>query len=301
MRFKIAALTLTFLLFGLILYGQQPTVAPQAKQLSIEEVIQKFAAAETENKIARNNYTFTQDYDIFTLGEAGSITGRYHRVSDIVLDNKGNRIEKITFFPPTTLLVNVTKEDLIDLGGAQSFGLTLDELPKYQITFLQKEKIDELNTYVFDIKPNRLLKNERYFQGKIWVDDVDLQIVKAAGKAVPDTEDNYGPRFESYRENIDGRYWFPTYVMINDVIPGRKGGQDTPLRGTVKFTNYKKFSTNIRVLDEGGEASHEDNKPPDKNTQPTSTGEKKPGDKKADEKKPEAKKPEPTPKKPPVN
>jgi hypothetical protein len=301
MRVKYACLAVILAVFIPASFGQQSNSASQAKQISIEEVIQKFAAAESENKTARNNYTFIQDFDITTLGEAGSITGRYHRVSEIVLDNKGNRIEKITFFPPSTLLANVTKEDLQDLGGAQSFGLSLDELPKYQITFLQKEKIDELDTYVFDIKPKRLIKNERYFQGKIWVDDVDLQIVKAAGKAVPDTEDNYGPRFESYRENIDGRYWFPTYVYIDDVIPGRKGGQDTPLRGVVKFKNYKKFSTNIRVLDEGGEVPPEESKETDKSKPAQPTTEKKSNEKKTDEKKTEPKKPEPLPKKPPVN
>lgn len=302
MRFKLASLVFTLSLFFTISFAQQSQSTSAPKQLPIEEIIKKFAAAETENKIARNNYTFTQDYDVMTIGEAGSITGHYRRVSDIVFDNNSNRIEKITYFPMSTLTeINITKEDLQDLGGAQSFTFTLEELPKYQINFIGKEKIDELTTYVFSVKPKAILKGERYFDGKLWVDDVDLQIVKIAGQAVPEDENNQFPHFESYRENIDEKYWFPTYVYADDTLDFKRNS--VHMRMVVKFTNYKKFSGKIRVLDDGGEAPKEDTKDidKDKNPQPAPTEVKKPGDKKADEKKPEPKKPEPTPKKPPVN
>lgn len=302
MRFKLASLVLTLSFIFPAAFAQQNKSTPPAKQPSIEEVIQKFAAAETENKIARNNYTFTQDYDVMTLGEAGSITGRYRRTSDIVFDNKSNRIEKITYFPQSTLTeISITKEDLQDLGGAQSFTFTLEELPKYNITYIGKEKIDELNTYVFAVKPKEFRKGERYFDGKLWVDDVDLQIVKVAGQAVPEDEKNQFPHFESYRENVDEKYWFPTYVYADDVLEFKH--QSVHMKMVVKFTNYKKFSGTIRVLDEGGEAPKEDVKDADKakNPLPATTGEKKTEGKKSEEKKPETKKPEPTPKKPPVN
>jgi hypothetical protein len=301
MRFKLICSVITLSLFFSIAIGQQANSAQQNKQVPIEEVIQRFAAAETENKLARNNYTFTQDYDVMTIGEAGSITGRYRRVSEIIFDNKSNRIEKITYFPMSTLTeIGITKEDLQDLGGAQSFSFTLEELPKYQINFIGKEKIDEINTYVFSVKPKTFRKGERYFDGKLWVDDVDLQIVKIAGQAVPEDENNQYPHFESYRENVDEKYWFPTYVYADDNLEFKKFS--VHMRMVVKFTNYKKFSGTIRVLDEGGEAPKEDVKETDKDKNPPTTSvEKKPGDKKADEKKPEPKKPEPTPKKPPVN
>lgn len=302
MRVKFACLAVILAVFIPASFGQQSNSASQAKQISIEEVIQKFAAAESENKIARNNYTFTQDYDVLTIGEAGSITGRYRRVSDIVFDNKSNRIEKITYFPMSTLTeINITREDLQDLGGAQSFTFTLEELPKYNVNYIGKEKIDEINTYVFNVKPKTFRKGERYFDGKIWVDDIDLQIVKIAGQAVPEDENNQYPRFESYRENVDEKYWFPTYVYADDTLEFKRFS--VHMRMVVKFTNYKKFSGNIRVLDEGGEAPPEEGKETDKSkpTQPTTTTEKKSDEKKTDEKKPEPKKPEPLPKKPPVN
>jgi hypothetical protein len=258
-------------------------------QPPVDEIIRRFAAAESENKVARNNYTFTQDFDILTLGEAGSVTGRFHRISDIVYDDRGNRIEKITFFPSSSLTaLSISNEDMQDLAGVQPFALTTEDLPKYQVTFLGKEKVDELNTYSFDVKPKQMRKGERYFQGRIWVDDQDLQVVKAAGQAVPEVGDQKFPRFESYRENIDGRYWFPTYIYADDVLEFRKG-PSVHMRMTVRFTNYKKFGGRIRLGDDGQTATEEDVKSADKN-RPAAQ----PADKPAEPQKPELKK------KPPV-
>lgn len=272
-------------------------LAQQAKSNpppDIADIIRRFAAAESANKIARNNYTFTQDIDAMTIGEAGSITGRFRRTSDIVYDDLGNRIEKITFYPPSTAQVDFTKEDMQDMAGVQPFALATEDLPKYQVDYFGKEKIDELTTYVFDVKPKAFRKGERYLQGRIWVDDHDLQIVKVAGLAVPEIDNQKFPHFESYRENIDGRYWFPTYVYADEVLEFKKG-PSVHLRLTVRYTNYKKFTGRVRVIDEGEAASDEEVKSADKN---------KPAPKKPPEKPPEPQPTEPVlkrPNKPPLN
>ena len=255
MQFKFATLIVTSALLCASSFGFQGDKA--TSQPSIEEIIRRFTEAEAENKIARNNYIFTQDIDVMTIGEAGSITGRMRRTSDISYDNHSNRIERITFFPPSTLTaLSLTKEDMEDLAGVQPFALTPEDLPKYQVTSVSKETIDELNTYVFEVKPRRIVKGERYLQGKIWVDDKDLQIVKVAGQAVPEVDDQKFPHFESYRENIGGRYWFPTYVYTDDVLDFKKGSS-VHLRSIVRYLNYKKFTGGIRIGD-GGEAPTED-------------------------------------------
>lgn len=248
MRSKAVLLLFSLALFSAPAFAQQTTSKTQP---DTSEIITRFAAAESENKTARNNYTFTQDLDIMTVGEAGSITGRFHRVSDIVYDDLGNRIEKITFFPISTLKdLELTPEDMQDLSGVQPFALTTQDLPKYQVDFKGKERIDELNTYMFDVKPKQYRKGERYFEGRIWVDDQDLQIVKVAGKAVPEVGKQKFPRFESYRENIDGKYWFPTFVSVDDVLEFDKA-PSVHMKMTVKYTNYKKFGGRIKVVDEG--------------------------------------------------
>jgi len=194
MQFKFAALIVTLAFLSASSFGFQTDQA--TPQLSIEEVIRRFTEAESENKIARNNYIFTQDIDVMTIGEAGSITGRMRRTSDISYDNRSNRVERITFFPPSTLTaVSLTIEDMQDLAGVQPFALTSEDLPKYQVDYVSKEMIDELTTYVFDVKPKKIVKGERYLQGKIWVDDKDLQIVKVAGLAVPEVDNQKFPHF----------------------------------------------------------------------------------------------------------
>src|SRR5262245_11459299 len=248
---------------------------PAPAQLGTAEIIKRFTEAESRNREARNNYTFTQDFDLITLGIGGSATGRFHRVSDIVFDDRGNRVEKITFFPPSTLTeLEIRKEDMDDLAGVQPFALTAEDLSKYQVDPAGKEKVDELNTYIFDVKPKSMVKGERYFEGRIWVDDEDLQIVKVKGQAVPEVEKQKFPHFESYRENIDGKFWFPTYIYADDVLDFKKG-PSVHMRMTVKFTNYKKFSGRIRVVDEGEAASDDDVKNADKKgAQPVKPGEK---------------------------
>ena len=165
-----------------------------------------------------------------------------------------------------------------DLAGVQPFALATEDLAKYQINYFGKEKVDELNTYVFDVKPKTFVKGERYLEGRIWVDDEDFQIVKVRGQAVPEVGEQKFPHFESYRENIDGRFWFPTYINIDDVLEFKRG--PVRIRAVVRFTNYKKFGGRIRVADDGEAASDEDvktaekkpgtaNKPPDPQQQKT--------------------------------
>jgi hypothetical protein len=247
MRLAAGTLMCTIALFS-VARGQK--VEQKRPQPSVDEIIQRFAGAESENRIARNNYTFTQEFDLKTIGPANNVTGQFHRVSDIVFDDRGERVERITNFPPSTLVeLTVTPEDMRDLAGVQPFALTKEELPKYDIAYFGKEHVDELDTYVFDVKPKRIVNGERYFQGRIWVDDRDLQIVKAAGQAVPEVKDQRFPHFETYRENIDGRYWFPTYIFADDVLQFKNNA--VHIRMSVRYSSYKKFSTRIRMADEG--------------------------------------------------
>src|SRR5215471_18435132 len=162
MRYKICLLLLTSIILYPAVFAGQNKPAKPAQPTDIADVIQRFASAESRNKIARNNYTFTQDVDVMTIGPANSISGRFHRISDIVYDDLGNRVEKITFFPASTLSgVNFTQTDIQDLAGVQPFALTLEDLPKYQVDYVGKERLDELDTYVFDVAPIKMVKGQR--------------------------------------------------------------------------------------------------------------------------------------------
>ena len=162
------------------------TVRKENPPIAVEEIIRKFAEKEQEFQKARENYIYRQTVRIEVLELDGRRSGEeYFMVSDILFDNKGRRIEKVVRSPPSTLQrVILTPEDLHDIQNIFPFVLTTSSVGKYNLTYLGKEKIDEIDSYVFDVSPKKVEKEERYFEGKIWVDDQDLQIVKTDGKTI---------------------------------------------------------------------------------------------------------------------
>jgi hypothetical protein len=220
----------------------------------IDQIIDRFAAREAEFKAERDNFTYVQTFVISTIDEGGQPDGEYRMTSDVIFTPAGKRYEKVTYAPPPTLeRISLSEQDLADLKNVQPFVLTTLELPKYNISYVGREQVDEISTYVFDVGPKKIEKNERYFQGRIWVDDKDLEIVKTFGKAVPDirkgSSENVFPRFETYRENIEGHYWFPTYTHADDVLHFHSG--DVHIRMTVRYSEYKRFRVTIRLLPTG--------------------------------------------------
>jgi hypothetical protein len=222
--------------------------------VDVDRIIRTFTAKETEFRQALNNYAFKRDATVQTIGMGGEISGEYHRVSQFVFDDQGSRFEKITYFPlPTLTEISVTPEDIEDLGGIQPFALEASKINEYNFTYRGNERIDELELYVFDVEPKVMPKktSERFFQGRIWVDTHDLQIVKVRGKGVPEGNQRF-PLFETYREQIDGRYWFPTYTYADDTLFFPKG-QTAHVRMLVRYTDYQRFRSNVTIteIDEG--------------------------------------------------
>jgi hypothetical protein len=216
----------------------------------VEQIIQQFAAREEEFRKERDNYTYTQTFVIQTIDADGMPDGEHRMTSEILFTPGGKRYERVTDAPaPTLQRISLSQQDLDDLEHVQPFVLTTLELPKYNVTYVGRQQLDELGAYVFDVAPKTIEKNQRYFQGRIWVEDKDLEIVKTDGKAVPDIKkkgnENVFPRFETFRENIEGHYWFPTYTRSNDTL--HFTGGDVRIRMTVRYANYKRFGVTIKL------------------------------------------------------
>ena len=262
-----------FFLFGIVVLSmlgragaQQNAAAPAAETLpvgssvasadvnsqttDIQDVIRRFSAREKEFKTARDNYTYRQIVKVQQLSLSGDVEGTYEMQSDIIFTPEGERIEKVVYAPISSLTkLNLSPEDERDLRSVQPFVLTTDDMQKYDIQYQGRQKVDELSTYVFFVRPKRFEKGERYFEGQIWVDDRYFQIVKTYGKAVPDIrkkgQENLFPRFETYREQIDGKYWFPTWTGADDTLHFSSGAQR--VRMIVRYENYRQFRSDIKV------------------------------------------------------
>jgi outer membrane lipoprotein-sorting protein len=257
-----------------VAFAQAPgKLRKEDPSIPVDEIISKFAQKEKDFKTARANYVYRQDNRVQTLTANDRVTGEWRQVWDVTFDKSGKRVERVISAPQNTLQsISLTPEDLQDLREIQPFVLTSDDIGKYNLKYLGKEKVDEIDCYVFDVAPKTIEKDQRYFQGQIWVDDKDLQIVKTYGKAVPDKKtknnENLFPRFETYREQIDGKYWFPTYTRAVDTLQFSAGAQR--IRQIVKYENYKKFEADVKLTFgdavEGGDGTNSapssDNKAP---------------------------------------
>jgi hypothetical protein len=234
---------------GLFLTLAPVLPAADPSQAEIDSIIRKFAARESEFARARENYTYRQTVRVQELDENGVGRGKFEMVSDIVFDREGKRNEKVIRAPVATLQrIQLTQQDEQDLRNVQPFVLTSAEVDKYHVRYLGKEKLDEIDCYSFAVKPKKMVMGERYFAGVVWVDDRDLQIVKSYGRGVG-LEKNKGdhkyPKFETYREQIDGKFWFPTYTTANDVLPFSSG--PVPIKMLVRYEDYKQFKSDVKI------------------------------------------------------
>ena len=263
------------------------------KQLSPDEIIKQFTTKESELFEIWKQYSYMQESKMQVLGPANTVSGEFYQVSEFVFNDAGKRIERILRAPVSTLDqagLSMTSEDRNALVNLQPFALTKEDVPNYQVNYVGREKVDELNCHVFDVTPKVMLnpreldrlRNQKvegkFFQGKIWVDDEDLQIVKTFGKTVPEFKQRF-PKFETYRENIDGRYWLPTYTYGDDILEFPKF--NVHVKMVIKYKNYRQFQSDVKLLDvdevKDGAAK------PDEKAKP---GEAKPEGKKEEPKKP---------------
>ncbi len=227
-----------------------PHITNEPPALPVEQIIQKFTQHEDEFRKERENYTYTQIFLFQTIDDDGQVDGEYRMTSDILFTPAGKRYEKVIEAPGSTIQrITMEQQDFDDIEKIWPLVLTPNELPKYDIKYVGREQVDELSTYVFDITPIKLEKNQRYFQGRIWVEDRDMQIVKTHGKGtglLKKKQDSAYPIFETFRENITGHFWFPTYTRSDDTLHF-KTGPDVRIRVAVRYTNYKRFGSTIKI------------------------------------------------------
>jgi len=284
---RLANLSLAgFLLAGLCLAGMAPRASAQAQGprslrgafsftpapldsgfgplnpsrltgISPAEIVRRFAAKETQFKLALKNYTYRRTVKFDTLDDDGNVDGQYLQVDDIVFSETGRKREMVVYAPENTLKrVAMSQADFDDLEHRIPFTLTAEDIGQYRLTYVGKEAVDQVPTYVFDVAPKQIEKGRRYFEGRIWVDAHDYQIVVTNGKNIPDDtrpgQEDLSIPFTTYRQQVDGKYWFPVYTYADGVLHFHNCKQCLPeddhIREMVKYSEYKRFGTDIHIL-----------------------------------------------------
>ena len=231
----------------------EPTLKP-------EEIVRQFAAKESEFRQALNHYTYRRIARVQTIDDDNKVDGEWYEVDDVIFDPTGKRTEKVVYAPGSTLeRVMMTPSDLQDIQRGYPFVLTTEEIAAYDVKYVGRQKVDEVDCYVFEVSPKTIEKGKRYLLGRIWVDATDLQIVVTNGRMVPDdtrkNNEDLHPPFMTWRQQIDGHYWFPVYTKGEGILHFSGGSsymaQDVHIRDTIKYTDYKQFGSDIKIIYEG--------------------------------------------------
>ncbi|MGD0347855.1 MAG: hypothetical protein ABSA85_13930 [Terracidiphilus sp.] len=225
-----------------------------------EQIIQQFAAKESEFQDALNHYTYRRTARVDTVDDdTKKVSGEWYEVDDVIFDSTGRRTERVVFAPPNTLDqggIMMSPSDLQDIQHGYPFVLTKEDIPEYDVKYVGRQKVDEIDCYVFEVGPKTIQKNKRYFLGRIWVDATDLQIVVTNGRMVPDDtrkdKEDLHPPFMTWRAQVDGHYWFPVYTKGEGILHFAGGNftmqEDVHIRDIIKYSDYKRFGSTSKVF-----------------------------------------------------
>lgn len=213
-----------------------PGVAP-------EDIIQRFSQKEDQFLSVRPTYGYRKTIRIDEFDPDGKVSGQFLLVTDVTHGANGQVVSKVVDKPQSTLHnFNLEPEDLKDLDRIPPFPITSAQLPKYDLKYLGTEQVDEIDCYIFQVKPKTLEREHNYFDGILWVDTKDLEVVKTYGKWVNEVGDVHPAQlpftmYETYRENVAGKYWFPSYTRADENLHLKDS--TVPMRMVIKWTDFK--------------------------------------------------------------
>ncbi len=234
-----------------------PPAIPAAK------IIADFTAQEAVYRDALHHYTYRRTARVDTIDDdTKKVSGEYYEVDDVIFDPSGARTEKVVYAPPSTLDnggIMMSPTDFQDIEHNYQFVLTPENIGEYDVKYVGRQRIDQVDCYVFDVSPKMIEKHKRYFKGRIWVDTDELEIVVTNGWMVPDDtkpgHEDLHPPFMTWRQQIDGHYWFPVYSvgegMLHFSPQDGAMAEDVHIREVVKYTDYKRFGTSTTILYDG--------------------------------------------------
>jgi hypothetical protein len=218
---------------------------PAPPSLPPIEIIQTFSKKEETYQSIRPTFAYRKTIRIQEFGPDGRPSGEYLATYDAARSGDGKLYEKAISAPESSLqYLSFEPEDAQALTRIPQYPVTASQLSKYDVKYLNTERVDEVDCYIFQVSPKTLDRQHPLFDGIIWVDQKYLEVVKTYGKWVTDLGPIQPPTlpfgmFETYRENVDGKYWFPDYSRADGTY--KMKDRNLPIRVTIKWTNFKPF------------------------------------------------------------
>ncbi len=239
--------------------------------IPVDQIINQFAAKETEYQQALDHYTYRRTASVETIDDdTNKVDGQWYEVDDVIFSPNGARLDKVVYAPPNSLTrIIMMPSDLQDIEHNYQFVLTPENLSQYDVKYIGRQQIDQVDCYVFDVTPKIIDKKNRRFLGRVWVDAQGLLIVVTDGRMVPDDTKRGGsdlhPPFITWRQQIDGHYWFPVYTKGEGILHFAGGNgymdQDVHIRETVKYAEYKRFGSTTTILYNGQDITQNGQQP----------------------------------------
>jgi hypothetical protein len=232
--------------------GNTPEPA-EPPSLPPEEIIKKFAAKEDEYVAARPTYSSRRTVRIDEFDRQGKLSGQFLMVTEVIRAPDGRIVNKVVEHPQSTLhAFPLEPEDVKELERIPQFPLNSGQLAKYDLKYIGQETIDEIDTYIFKVTPRALDRVHAYLDGIVWVDTKYLEVVKTYGRWVNELgEVKFATMpfttFETYRENVDGKYWFPNYERADETLHLKDG--DFPVRLVIKWSDFKPLPATVSAPD----------------------------------------------------
>lgn len=214
-----------------------------APPLPPEQIAQRFTVNEEKYQEAFRDFGYKETIRVEELGGANrTVSGSITIHAQIYLKPNGEKYERILNSTANTLqYLHLSSQDLQVLADMPRFPLAGNAAAEYNFTYRGTEKLDTLETYAFQVEPKTMQPGKYYFSGIVWVDNEDLAIVKSYGQfeSTQPPSPNTLPfsYFETYRENTEGKYWFPSYIRSEDVIT--KNQAELPIRLIIRASDFQ--------------------------------------------------------------
>ena len=107
----------------------------------------------------------------------------------------------------------------------------------YQFEYVRREFLGDVRCLVVDVKPGKSA-GKRRFEGRIWLEDHDYNIVRFNGRYIPYPSHEFS-HFDSWRVNT-GALWLPSFIYAQD--EGYRWGpvKTAPMRAQTRLWDYER-------------------------------------------------------------